>query len=402
MGGRYAASREMTGVLAEDIGDLAYTREHASAELTVRDVAALFEHTPDLDSVAVVEPDGRFGLVVRSHLTNELGRQFGYALYARRPIRVLTEWDVLHFDVRQDPVIVIAEAVHRDLHRIYDDILLTKNGCYFGLVSMRLLMAHSKNLLIRSMGEVGELEQRNRSLDEMNRMQREFVANMTHELRAPLSTMLGVANLLAGDDAIPEARRRDVGMLLSRGQDLLGIVNNFLEMHRIEAGEVEPFFEQVELEPLLDDCLDAASYLVGGRPIAILRDYQELPRHLLTDAVLVRRIFTNLLSNAIKFTDRGTVTLAGRWLGSTLALSVRDTGLGIRAEDHARLFQKFAQLERTKTKRHAGTGLGLAIVKNLTQLLGGSIAVNSQPGVGSEFTVTLPASASARVAQLAI
>ena len=388
----------MDGVLADDIGSLAYTREHVPADLAVREVAALFERTPDLDAVAVVENDGTFGLVIRSRLTSELGRQFGYALYARRPIRELTEWNVLRCDVKQDPVTVIGQAVHRDLHRIYDDIALTEEGRYFGLVSMRLLMAHSKNLLVRSMSEVGELEQRNRSLDEMNRMQREFVANMTHELRAPLSTMLGVANLLASDEAIPEARRRDVGMLLSRGQDLLGIVNNFLEMHRIEAGEVEPFFEQVELEPLLDDCLDAASYLIGGRPITIARDYQQLPGSLLTDAVLVRRIFTNLLSNAIKFTDRGTVTLAARWLGTTLSLSVCDTGLGIRNEDQTRLFQKFAQLERTKTKRHAGTGLGLAIVKNLTQLLGGSITVHSQPGVGSEFTVTLPA----RAARLAI
>ncbi|MET0795212.1 MAG: ATP-binding protein [Polyangiaceae bacterium] len=380
------------------IGDLAYTREHVAADLEVRAVAALFEQTADLDAVAVVDEAGAFGLVVRSRLTSQLGRQFGYALYSGRPIRVLAERDVLSCDVKEDPVQVIAQAVHRELHCIYDDIVLTDRGRYYGLVSMRLLMAHSKNLLIRSMAEVDVLEQRNRNLDELNRMQREFVANMTHELRAPLSTMLGVANLLAGDPGIPEARRRDVGMLLARGRDLLGIVNNFLEMHRIEAGEVEPYIEPVEVLPLLDDCLDAASYLIGERPIEVTRDYHEVPSHVSTDSVLLRRVLTNLLNNALKFTDRGSVTLIARQVGGQFVLSVRDTGLGIRAEDQARLFEKFAQLEQTKTKRHAGTGLGLAIVKNLVQLLEGSITVHSEPGIGSEFTVTLPA----RVARLAV
>lgn len=393
-----AAPKPEQVVEVAQIGDLAYTREYVPANLEVRAVAALFEQTEDLDAVAVVDEQGEFGLVVRSRLTSQLGRQFGYALYSARPIRVLAERDVLACDVKEDPVQVIAQAVHRELHCIYDDIVLTDRGRYYGLVSMRLLMAHSKNLLIRSMAEVDLLEQRNRSLDELNRMQREFVANMTHELRAPLSTMLGVANLLASDPGIPEPRRRDVGMLLLRGRDLLGIVNNFLEMHRIEAGEVEPCIEPVEVLPLLDDCLDAASYLVGDRPIAILRDYGELPRQLSTDVVLLRRVLTNLLSNALKFTDRGAVTLIARQAAGQFVLSVRDTGLGIRAEDQPRLFEKFAQLEQTKTKRHAGTGLGLAIVKNLVQLLEGSITVHSEPGVGSEFTVQLPA----RVTRLAV
>ncbi len=392
-----APKAELVAEVAQ-IGDLAYTREHVSADLEVRVVAALFEQTDDLDAVAVVDDTGEFGLVVRSRLTSQLGRQFGYALYSGRPIRVLAERDVLSCDVKEDPVQVIAQAVHRELYRIYDDIVLTDRGRYYGLVSMRLLMAHSKNLLIRSMAEVDVLEQRNRNLDELNRMQREFVANMTHELRAPLSTMLGVANLLESDPGIPEARRRDVGMLLARGRDLLGIVNNFLEMHRIEAGEVEPCIEPVELLPLLDDCLDAASYLVADRPIEIRRDYRDLPSHLATDIVLLRRVLTNLLNNALKFTDRGAVTLVARQVGAQFVLGVRDTGLGIRAEDQPRLFEKFAQLEQTKTKRHAGTGLGLAIVKNLVRLLEGSISVHSEPGVGSEFTITFPA----RVTRLAV
>lgn len=376
---------------AKHIGELSYTREHVSADAEVREVAARFEQTSDLDALAVLAAERDFGLVVRSRLTNKLSRQYGYALYARRPIRLLAERDVLACDVRQDPVQVIATALHRDAEHIYDDIVLTDAGSYYGLVSMRLLMAHSKDLLIQSMAEVGVLAQRNRSLDQLNRLQGEFVANMTHELRAPLNTMLGVADLLATDSAIPDVRRRDVKMLLKRGRDLLGIVNNFLDMHRIEAGDVDPYSEPVELRVLLDDCLDAASYLVDGRPIDLHREYHDLPRQIVTDPVLLRRVLTNLLSNAVKFTDRGSVTLLARGLDGELTIQVRDTGLGIGTQDLPNLFRKFGQLQATKTKRHSGTGLGLAIVKNLVELLGGRVLVRSAVGFGSEFTVQIPA-----------
>ncbi|HEY3253313.1 MAG TPA: ATP-binding protein, partial [Polyangiaceae bacterium] len=186
---------------------------------------------------------------------------------------------------------------------------------------------------------------------------------------------------------------------LTRGRDLLGIVNNFLEMHRIEAGDVDPFVEPVELRALLDDCLDAASYLVDGRPIELHREYQDLPRQIVTDPVLLRRVLTNLLSNAVKFTDCGSVTLLAHGQDSELTIRVRDTGLGIRSEDLPNLFRKFGQLSATKTKRHAGTGLGLAIVKNLVELLGGRIDVHSAVGLGSEFTVRLPASHTSQAAE---
>jgi len=389
----------MTTSNAKQIGELAYTREHVCADAEVREVAARFERTSDLDAIAVVAAERDFGLVVRSRLTSKLGQQFGYALYGRKPIRLLAERDVLACDVRQDPVQVITTAVHRAAERIYDDIVLTDAGGYYGLVSMRLLMAHSKDLLIQSMAEVGVLVQQNRSLDQLNRLQGEFVANMTHELRAPLNTMLGVADLLAGDPAIPDVRRRDVKMLATRGRDLLGIVNNFLEMHRIEAGDVDPFFEPTPLRVLLDDCLDAASYLVEGRPIELHREYRDLPLQIVTDPVLLRRVLTNLLSNAVKFTDRGSVTLLAHGSDGELTIRVRDTGVGIGADDLPNLFRKFGQLQKAKTKRQSGTGLGLAIVKNLVSLLGGRIEVDSAIGVGSEFLLSLPAPAASEAKQ---
>lgn len=358
--------------------------------MPVADVVKLFDAEPSLDALATREQDGGFGLVLRSRMTQELGRQFGYALFARKPIHFFNEAHFLACDADDDPVQVISEATKRPASSIYDDIVVTTRGDYHGLVSMRLLMAHSKDLLARSMAEVDALEIRNRRLDELNRAQREFVANVTHELRAPLNTMLGVANLLSLDAELPSARQRDVQMLLSRGRDLSSLVNNLLELHRLESGEVKPRPSPTPIHELLEDCVEATRYLVLDRPVELVSECVELPESCVVDGVLLRRVLTNLLSNAAKFTDRGSVTLGAVARGPELELSVRDTGVGIKAEDLPRLFQKFTQLEPSKTKRHAGTGLGLVIVRDLVELMRGRVEVSSSFGVGSTFTVRLP------------
>ncbi len=375
------------------IGDLIYTSHFVSGDEDIQKVAGLFSEDPRLDAVAAVETDRTFGLVLRSRLMGELGRRFGYSLFARKPVRIFKEPDFLVCDAEAEPVQVIAAAARRDEARIYDDIVVTERGGYLGLVSMRLLMAHSKDLLIESMANVGALETQNRRLDELNRQQREFVANITHELRAPLNTMLGVANLLSMDDELPAGRLRDVEMLLSRGRDLQALVNNLLELHRIEAGEVKPCLEVLKLRPLLDDCLASTHYALRGRPVSLESDYRELPERVVTDAVLLRRILINLLSNAAKFTEAGKVVLSACPVGSEFVVSVTDTGPGIRDEDLPRLFRKFVQLEATRTKSHSGTGLGLAIVRDLVDILGGRVNVTSCLGQGTTFSVTLPAQA---------
>jgi len=178
-----------------------------SGDTPVEQVAKVLDAEPRLEALATIEADGSFGLVLRSTLTQQLGRQFGYALFARKPIHVFNEANFLSCDASEEPVKVITQAVQRAEAAIYDDIVVTERGAYHGLVSMRLLMAHSKDLLARSMAEVDALELQNQRLDQLNRAQREFVANVTHELRAPLNTMLGVANLLSLDPALSEARQ---------------------------------------------------------------------------------------------------------------------------------------------------------------------------------------------------
>ncbi len=375
------------------IAELVYTRRSVNGATPVEVVAKLFDAESKLDAIATLETDGSFGLVLRSHLTRELGRQFGYALFARKPIHVFNEAQFLRCDAEDEPVKVIGEATKRPESAIYDDIVVTENGAYHGLVSMRLLMAHSKDLLARSMAEIDELELQNDRLDQLNRAQREFVANVTHELRAPLNTILGVANLLSLDQTISEPRQRDVRVLLTRGRDLLSLVNNLLELHRLESGDVQPEPTATRLQELLDDCIESARYLLLDRPVELVGDYATLPDRVSLDGVLLRRILTNLLSNAAKFTERGRVTLSASLAGENLRLRVSDTGIGIRPADMPKLFRKFTQLEAAKTKRHAGTGLGLVIVRDLVELMGGSVSVESTYGAGTTFDLSLPARA---------
>jgi signal transduction histidine kinase len=221
-------------------------------------------------------------------------------------------------------------------------------------------------------------------------VQGEFMANMTHELRSPLNIMLGVANLLAGDPDLAPEPRRLVETLGARGQELLGIIDNILDLSRLEAGRMQPLVERVDVAALLEERLRGAETLLLGKPVRLNMNLLNLPDEFATDPVYLRRIVTNLLSNAAKFTDSGSIVLGAAGDGRRLSVHVSDTGVGIRAADLPRLFTRFTQLEATKTKRHAGTGLGLAIVKGLVDQLRGTVAIESREGLGTTVTVRLP------------
>lgn len=242
--------------------------------------------------------------------------------------------------------------------------------------------------------KLGEMAETNVALYEANRLKSEFLANVSHELRTPLTSIIGFAELLREDtQAQPDSRtlRYSENILIS-GRILLEIINDLLDLAKIEAGRSELRLESVHVD-------EVCSTLVGFvRPQAdnghlqlTLETADDLPI-MITDRGKVRQILFNLLSNAIKFTpEGGAVTLRAARDGSdTVRLSVTDTGPGIAEADLAIVFEKFRQADQSATREHEGTGLGLAIAKELTRLLGGEIGVESRPGEGSTFWVRLP------------
>ncbi len=375
----------------EYIADLVHTRDWVDAETPIPRVAARFDQDPLLDSLVVLDAEQRIGLLTRARLLGHFNSQFGYALYQRKPVKLLADPEALIVDALEAPVRVIAAAMQREMARVYDDIIVVDAGRYLGLVSMRYLMAHGKDLLLTSLAEVDGLERQNRRLDEINRAQREFVANMTHELRAPLNTILGISRLLSEAPELSSSSLSDVELIVSSGHDLLGIVNNLLDLYKIESQGLKLTLESVDPAEVVRTCFAPARYLVQGKPIEIVETVRDLPRRVSIDPVLLRRLVANLISNAVKFTDRGVIALEASWQGDVLGLSVADTGIGIRDEDLSKLFRKFTQLDAASSKRYGGTGLGLVIVKNLAELMSGDVQVQSAPGVGTRFDVRIRA-----------
>ena len=225
---------------------------------------------------------------------------------------------------------------------------------------------------------------------EANRLKTEFLNHMTHELRTPITAIMGFNKFnLYGDDIGREQRLKHSAIIARNCDHLLALVNNNLDLARIEAGQLKVERAAHEARALLDDVVATLRVVAHDKGLAIEQEVGEgMPQALSLDAFRVRQVLINLLGNAIKFTAQGKVTLAARWRKGELVCEVRDTGPGIPADSLERIFQPF---ERAPGVTAAGTGLGLSITRKLVELMGGTIVARSEPGKGSVFELHLPA-----------
>ncbi|RMF86095.1 MAG: HAMP domain-containing protein [Planctomycetota bacterium] len=240
--------------------------------------------------------------------------------------------------------------------------------------------------------KLGEMAETNVALYEANRLKSDFLANVSHELRTPLTSIIGFAELLReGGEHDGKAARYAENILIS-GRILLEIINDLLDLAKIEAGKVELRLEPVRVSELCDTLIDFTRPMADAKKLWISYDGEEDLPMLITDRGRLRQVLFNLLSNAIKFSpEHGRIRLRARRDGADgVAISVQDEGPGIRPEDQETIFEKFRQADQSATREHEGTGLGLAIARELTTLLGGEIGVESEPGHGATFWVRLP------------
>jgi PAS domain S-box-containing protein len=232
---------------------------------------------------------------------------------------------------------------------------------------------------------------------ELDRFKTQFLANMSHELRTPLNSIIGFSRvILKGiDGPITDQQNQDLTAIYNSGQHLLGLINDILDLSKIDAGKMELAFDEVNIVDTIHGVISTAVGLVKDKPIKLVQDVnKELPT-VRADPMRIRQVLLNLLSNASKFTDEGSITVsATKHVTSTGAeevmISVTDTGPGIAAEDQAKLFQPFSQVDASPTRKTGGTGLGLSICQQLVKLHGGRIGVHSTVGKGSAFYFTLP------------
>lgn len=239
-----------------------------------------------------------------------------------------------------------------------------------------------------------ELIDSNRQLAAATAAKDSFLAAMSHELRTPLNSIIGFSGVMAQGLAGPlgEEQERQVGMINRSGRKLLGLVDDMLDLTRIEAGRVDVRFTDVDLSTLANRLRDTIEPLARDKGLALIAPSPDALPVVRTDGDKLEQILLNLLTNAVKNTDQGEVELTFSLTGENeLRISVRDTGQGIPAEEHEHIFEEFHQLPSSTEAKRPGTGLGLTIVRRLAGLLDGHVELESVPGLGSTFTLVLPA-----------
>jgi signal transduction histidine kinase len=237
-----------------------------------------------------------------------------------------------------------------------------------------------------------QLKKANTRLQEMDRLKSVFLASMSHELRTPLNSIIGFTGIILQgmSGEVSHEQRKQLSMVKNSASHLLSLINEILDMSKIEAGKVKLTLEEFSLNDVAREVMETLSPTANEKGLELMTEMPE-GITLSSDRRRLKQILMNLVSNAVKFTDRGSVKITARVLGDeNLEARVIDTGIGIKKEDMNKLFLPFQQVGASLTKKHEGTGLGLHLSKKLADLLGGDISAKSEYGRGSEFVFTIP------------
>ena len=275
----------------------------------------------------------------------------------------------------------------------FEDLSHAFNRMLRNLVSMQDQYRKVNSDLDR---KVDELAQANMALYESNRLKSDFLATMSHELRTPLNSILGFSEVLLSSDQLDDKKHRWVRNIQSSGEKLLNLINDILDLAKIEAGKMQVRLENFSIHDICESLLNMFRPMAEKKNIDLRGQIDPAIAAMRQDVTKLQQILQNLLSNAIKFTpEGGRVSLKATQEGSRVVLTVSDTGVGIAPEEQSLVFEKFRQSGNPLTREHAGTGLGLSIVRELAKLLGGEVSLQSDLGRGSTFTVHLPLELSA-------
>src|SRR5262245_48698237 len=322
--------------------------------------------------------------------------------------------EVVHVsDILDDPDYDLGDAVKRSGARTMLGVPLLREGIPIGVIilnrrivrrftdrqiELATTFADQAVIAIENVRLFKEIQDKNRQLQLASENKSQFVSSMSHELRTPLNAIIGLTEMMVTNAARfgTEKAMEPLQRVNRAGTHLLGLINQVLDLSKIEAGKLELNPQTVQLAPLVDEVISTARQLADQNKNRLIVDAQENLGALTVDPMRLRQILLNLLSNACKFTKEGEVKLKARRLvdgRDWIELAVADTGIGMSPEQQAKLFEEFSQADATTAQKFGGTGLGLSITRKLARMMGGDVTVKSEPGKGSVFTVRLPVGA---------
>jgi two-component system NtrC family sensor kinase len=312
-------------------------------------------------------------------------------------------------DVLTDPEYTWPEAIERGGIRTLLGIPLMREGVPIGMFNMarsivkpftdkqiELLttFADQAVIAIENVRLFDEIQDKSRQLAEASQHKSQFLANMSHELRTPLNAIIGVSEMLREDAEAAKQDLEPLDRVLGAARHLLALINDILDLSKIEAGRMELHLEDFALAPLIESVVKTVEPLTAKNTNKITARYDAAIGTLHADQMRLRQALLNLMSNANKFTERGSIAVEARYGQENdrewISIAVVDTGIGMTAEQTGKLFQEFSQADASTTRKYGGTGLGLVISKRFCQMMGGDITVESAPGRGSTFTIRLP------------
>ncbi len=438
------------------IGDLIENVQLAGRHTRVSKIKTCFKADEPIKAIVIVSGKKPIGLVMNIHLDRTLSQRFGIALYYEKPIEAIMDVSPLIVDA-DVPVQEVADmAMNREKAKIFDHIIITKQDDIAGIVSVQSIMtamstiqrkyADSMNrvneqlqkeieerskvekklvklnleLEDRVAKRTAEIQESNRKLqravsvaEAANKAKSDFLSNMSHELRTPLNHIIGFTELVLEQHfgALNDMQSEYLTDVLTSSNHLLSLINDILDLSKIEAGKHELSISDIELRPLLEKSIVMVKEKAQKHRIHISTEFENELSFIEGDARKLKQIMYNLLSNAVKFTgDNGRICLGARRLddvsglamhqwnpmvfaceGELIEISVKDSGLGLIPEDQERIFNPFEQADSDKNRKFQGTGLGLSLTKKFVELHNGFIWVQSDGlGKGADFRFVLP------------